>query len=416
LQKDAIYLTYQKVVITGLGAVTPIGLNIEEFWQGLAEGRNGIAPITAFDATKYPVKLAGEVKGFKPEDFMPLKRVDRTSRPTHFAVAATRMAIESAKLDLNQEKRERAGTIIATGGMPALLGDQGDILKARGPGRIDPLLASKVGPNMVGVQVGMEFGLRGPNSTLNSACASGSDSLGTALSHIRLGHADVMIAGGSDATVTPITYASTSILGALSKNPDPESACRPFDFNRNGFVFGEGSGMVVLESYDHARQRGAPILAELAGAGWSFDAYNETAPFADVEAVAMNMALQDAGVSTDEVDYINAHGTSTQLNDSTETKAVKLVFGPRAYKIPMSSNKSMVGHLACAAGSVEAIATVLTILRGIIPPTIHYQTPDPACDLDYVPNQARSQEVNVCLSNSFGLGGQNCCLIIKRMV
>jgi 3-oxoacyl-[acyl-carrier-protein] synthase II len=272
-----------------------------------------------------------------------------------------------------------------------------------------------VGPNMVGVQVGMAFGLRGPNSTLNSACASGSDSLGIALAHIRLGHADVMVAGGSDVTVTPIAIASTSILGALSKNPDPETACRPFDSNRNGFIFGDGAGMLVLESYEHAQQRGATILAELAGAGWSFDAYSDTAPFADVEMAAMKMALQDAQTSADEVDYINAHGTSTKLNDSTETKAVKMVFGERAYKIPISSNKSMIGHLATAAGSVEAVATVLTIMRGILPPTLHYQTPDPECDLDYVPNKARPQKVGVCLSNSFGMGGQNCCLIIKRM-
>jgi 3-oxoacyl-[acyl-carrier-protein] synthase II len=408
-------LSYEKVFITGLGAVTPIGLSTDEFWRGLAEGKNGVGPITAFDVSNYPVKVIAEVKGFSPEQYMPLKRVDRTSRPTHFAIAAVKMAIASAKLDLAQEKRERVGTIIATGGMPSLLGDQGDILKARGPNRIDPLLASKVGPNMVGVQVGMEFGLRGPNSTVNSACASGSDSLGIALNHIRMGHADVMIAGGSDATVTPITIASTGILGALSRNPDPNTACRPFDLNRNGFVFGEGAGMLVLESEEHARQRGALVLAELAGAGWSFDAYNDTAPYAEMEAVAMKMALQDAGVSPDEVDYINAHGTSTQLNDSTETKAVKMVFGQRAYQVPMSSNKSMIGHLATAAGSVEAVATVLTIIHGIIPATIHYQTPDPACDLDYVPNKARSQRVNVCLSNSFGMGGQNCCLIIKRV-
>ena len=408
-------MRYKKVFITGLGAVTPIGLTADEFWQGLAEGKNGVGPITAFDSSSYSVKVIAEVKGFNPEKYMPLKRVDRTSRPTHFAIAATKMAIESAGLDLTQERRERVGTIIATGGMPSLLGDQGDILKAKGPNRLDPLLASKVGPNMVGVQVGMEFGLRGPNSTINSACASGSDSLGLALNHIRMGNADVMIAGGSDATSTPITIASTAILGALSRNPDPNTACRPFDLNRNGFIFGEGAGMLVLESEEHVRQRGARALAELAGVGWSFDAYNDTAPYAEMESWAMQMALQDSGTSPDEVDYINAHGTSTQLNDSTETKAIKMVFGPRAYQIPVSSNKSMIGHLATAAGSVEAVATVLTIVHDMIPPTIHYQTPDPACDLDYVPNKARNQRVNVCLSNSFGLGGQNCCLIIKRV-
>ncbi len=409
------FLNYKRVVITGLGAVTPIGLNPGEFWQGLVEGKNGVTPISTFDTAKYAVKLAAEVKGFKPEEYIPPKRIDRTSRPTHFAIAAAKQAIESAKLDLNREKRERIGTVIATGGAPPMLVDQGEILKTRGPNRIDPLLASKVGSNMVGVQVGLEFGLRGPNSTVNSACASGSDSIGIALNHIRMGHADVMIAGGADATIAPITIAATGVVGALTKNPDPATACRPFDLNRSGFVFGEGAGMMVLESLEHAQERGATILAELAGAGWTFDAYNDTAPFADIQAVAMKMALQDAGVSPQEVDYINAHGTSTQLNDSTETRAIKMVFDGRSYKIPISSNKSMIGHLATAAGSVEAVASVLTILNGIIPPTINYQTPDPECDLDYVPNKARRQEVNVCLSNSFGLGGQNCCLVIKKM-
>jgi 3-oxoacyl-[acyl-carrier-protein] synthase II len=403
------------VVITGLGAITPIGLNTEEFWQGLAEGRNGIFPITAFDTARYAVKLAGEVKGFKPEDYMPLKRMDRTSRPIHFALAAAKMAVGSSRLELDREKKERIGVVIATTGMPSYLIDQADILINRGPNRIDPLLANKIGANMVGVQVGLEFGFRGPNTTLNSACASGSDSIGTAMNFIRLGHADVMIAGGADATVTPAAIAATGIVGALSRNPDPETACRPFDLERNGFVFGEGSGIMVIESLEHARERGAFILAELAGAGWAFDAYNETAPYDEMQAHAIRMALQDAETAPEEVDYINAHGTSTQLNDSTETSAVKMVFGRRAYHIPMSSNKSMIGHLATAAGSVEAVATVLTINRGLIPPTIHYHTPDPACDLDYVPNKARAQKVNVCLSNSFGLGGQDCCLIIKRM-
>jgi 3-oxoacyl-[acyl-carrier-protein] synthase II len=404
-----------RVVVTGLGAVTPIGLNVNEFWQGLIEGRNGVAPIAAFDASKYPIKIMAEVKGFSPEKYMPLKRVDRTSRVTHFALAAARMAIESAKLDLVLENKERIGAIVGSGGMPALLIDMADTFKNKGPNRIDPLIGSKISPHVVAVQIGMEFGLRGPNSTVNSACASGSDAIGIALDLIRAGRADVIIAGGTDATATPITIAAMNIVGALSRNPDPDMACRPFDLNRSGFVFGEGGGMLVLESYEHARERGAAILAEIAGAGWTFDAYNETAPYAEMQAQAMKIALQDAGVAPEEVDYINAHGTSTRLNDTTETKAVKIVFGQRAYKIPMSSNKSMIGHLASGAGAVEAIATVLTIMNGIIPPTIHYQTPDPECDLDYVPNKARRQGVKVALSNSFGLGGQNCCLIIKGM-
>jgi len=408
-------LSNRRVAITGLGAITPLGLTVEDYWDGLTKGRSGIGSITLFDASSYPVKVAAEVKGFEPTDYMHIKRVDRTARCTQFAIAAAKMAVESARLDMSREKPERVGVEIATSGMIALLAEQGEILKKRGPMRIDPLLISKIAASMVPAQVGLELGAKGPNSSLNSACASGSDALGTALNHLRLGHADVMICGGAETQVNPIGIALTGIVGALSRNPDPKTVCRPFDLNRDGFVFGEGAGIMVLETYEHARERGAPILAELAGAGWSFDAYSETAPDAEQQAVAMRMALKDADTSPEEVDYINAHGTSTKLNDAAETKALKIVFGERAYKIPISSNKSMIGHLACAAGAVEAIAAVMTIKNGIIPPTINCETPDPDCDLDYVPNKARHQAVNVCLSNSFGLGGQNCCLIIKRV-
>jgi len=408
-------LSSRRVVITGLGAITPLGLTVEDYWDGLTKGRSGIGPITLFDASSYPVKVAAEVRGFEPTDYMHIKRVDRTARCTQFAIAAARMAVESARLDMSREKPERVGVEIATSGMLTLLLDQGEILKKRGPMRIDPLLISKIAASMVPAQVGLEIGAKGPNSSLNSACASGSDALGTALNHLRLGHADVMIAGGAETQVNPIAIAVTGIVGALSRNPDSQTACRPFDLNRDGLVFGEGAGIMVLETYEHARERGAPILAELAGAGWSFDAYSETAPDAEQQAVAMRTALKDADTSPEEVDYINAHGTSTKLNDAAETKAIKIVCGERAYKIPISSNKSMIGHLACAAGAVEAVAAVMTIKNGIIPPTINYETPDPDCDLDYVPNKTRHQAVNVCLSNSFGLGGQNCCLIIKRV-
>jgi len=408
-------LLNRRVVITGLGAITPLGLTVEDYWDGLTRGKSGISLITSFDTSAYPVKVGAEVRGFEPTDYMHIKRADRTARCTQFAIAAARMAVESARLDMSREKPERVGVEIATSGMLTLLLDQGEILKKRGPMRIDPLLISKIAASMVPAQVGLEIGAKGPNSSLNSACASGSDALGTALNFLRLGHADVMISGGAEANVSPIAIAITGIVGALSRNPDPKTACRPFDLNRNGMVFGEGAGIMVLETYEHARERGAPILAELAGAGWSFDAYSETAPDAEQQAVAMRMALKDADTSPEEVDYINAHGTSTKLNDAAETKAIKIVYGERAYKIPTSSNKSMIGHLACAAGAVEAVAAVMTIKNGIIPPTINYQTPDPDCDLDYVPNKARHQAVNVCLSNSFGLGGQNCCLIIKRV-
>ena len=405
---------HNRVVITGLGAITPLGLTVTDYWQGLINGKSSIGPITLFDASAYPCKLAAEVKNFEPTDYMHIKRADRTERCTWFAIAATRMAIESAQVDMTKEKPEKVGVVIASTGMICMIADQGEVLKKRGPMRIDPLFISKIAPSMVTAQVGLEFGAKGPNTSLNSACASGSDALGTALNHLRLGHADVILAGGAEANISPIAVASTGRVGALSRETDPSKASRPFDLNRDGFVFGEGAGILILETYEHARERGAPILAELAGAGWSFDAYNETAPDAKTQAIAMSMALQDAGVSPQDIDYINAHGTSTKLNDTAETRAIKIVFTERAYKIPVSSNKSMIGHLACAAGSVEAVAAVMTIKEGIIPPTINYETPDPECDLDYVPNRARQQPVNVCLSNSFGMGGQNCSLVITR--
>ena len=413
--KKEVKVSERRVVITGLGAITPLGLTVEDYWQGLIKGENGIGPITLFDASSFPVKVAAEVKNFEPTEYMHIKRADRTARCSQLAIAAAKMALGSARLDMSREKPEKVGVVIASSGMMTLLTEQGEILKKRGPMRIDPLLISKIAASMVPAQVGLEIGAKGPNSSLNSACASGSDALGTALNFLRLGHAEVMIAGGAEANISPIAIAITGIVGALSRNPDPEKACRPFDLNRSGMVFGEGAALLVLETYEHARERGAPILAELAGAGWSFDAYSETAPDAETQVIAMRMALQDAGASPEEVDYVNAHGTGTKLNDIAETKATKLVFGERAYKIPISSNKSMVGHLACAAGAVEAVAAVMTIKHGIIPPTIHYETPDPDCDLDYVPNEARHQAVNVCLSNSFGMGGQNCSLVMKKL-
>jgi len=397
-----------------MGAVTPLGLTVNEFWQGLINGKSGAGPITLFDASAFPFKIVGEVKDFDATNYMDVKRVDRTSRCTHFAIAASKMAIESAQIDISREIPEKVGVIIATSGMIALLAEQGEIIKNKGPMRVDPLIINKISSNMVAAQVGLVFGAKGPNSTINSACASGSDALGTALNLMRLGHADVMIAGGSDANINPISIACIGRVGALTKETDPDKASRPFDLNRNGFVFSEGAGMLVLETYKHAIKRDAPILAELMGAGWSFDAYNDTAPDPEQQATAMKMAIKDAGVASDEIDCINAHGTSTKLNDAAESKAIKIVFGERAYRIPASSNKSMIGHLACAAGAVEAVASVMSIKDGIIPPTIHYETPDPECDLDYVPNKTRYQQVSTVLSNSFGMGGQNCSIVLRK--
>jgi 3-oxoacyl-[acyl-carrier-protein] synthase II len=396
-----------------MGAVTPLGLNADEYWQGLVQGKCGIGPITLFDASLYSTKIAAEVKNFDPAKFMPLKRVDRTSRCTQFAIAASRMAVESAGLDMARENADRVGVIIATTGMIALAIDQGEVINNR-PKRIDPLFITKVGQSLVPAQVGLELGARGINTTVNCACASGNDALGAALSYLRSGYADVIIAGGSEMGVNKMALASCGRVGAISRQTDPLRASRPFDLNRDGFVLGEGAGLLVLETLEHATERGASILAELSGAGWSFDAFNETAPCAEQQAVAIKNALRNAAVSPDQIDYINAHGTGTKLNDSVETSSIKMVLGDKASQVPISSNKSMIGHLAAAAGAVEAIAAVLTIQHGIIPPTIGYETPDPECDLDYVPNTARDKKVDVCLSNAFGMGGQNCCLVLKK--
>ncbi len=402
------------VVVTGMGTINPLGLNVEEFWQGLAAGKSGIAPITHFDATNFRVKVDAEVKGFDPTKYMDLKVVDRTPRAVQFAITAAREAIASAKLDMTRENPERVGVDIAAMVEGDYVVKQCNLINERGPRRADPLFVAKSSPSGASMGVGMLLGAKGPNSSVNSLCASGTDAIGTALNFIRLGYADVMVAGGADSSLTPFGMAGIDILGALSRQPDPLKASRPFDANRDGFVYGEGAGLVILESYEHAKKRGAPILAEVAGAGWSFDAFDQTAPAPEAEAYAMKTALQNAGIKPEEVDYINAHGTSTKLNDACETKAIKMVFGDNAYKIPISSTKSMIGHIIVAAGAIETIAAILIMNSGIIHPTINYETPDPECDLDYVPNMARPAQVNVCLSNSFGLGGENCCLVLKH--
>ena len=405
-----------RVVVTGMGTVNPLALNVKEYWEGLVAGKSGIGVITHFDSSNFRVKVDAEVRGFDATKYMDLKVVDRTSRTIQFAIAATKEAIQSASLDMAKEDSERVGVTIST------MTEQGYVVwgweqyKKTGPRRgADPLFINKSTASAASMQVGMMLGAKGPNNAVNSLCASGTDSVGTAANFIRLGYADVMIAGGSDASLEPVGMAGIDILGALTHEPDPAKACRPFDLNRNGFVYGEGAGLLVLESYEHAKKRGAPILAELAGAGWSFDAHDATAPAPESEAHAMRTALQYARVKIEEVDYVNAHGTSTKLNDVTETKAIKLVLGEHAYKIPISTTKSMIGHCITAAGTIETIAAILIMNKGIIHPTINYETPDPDCDLDYVPNVARPAQVNVCMKNSFGLGGENCCLVLKRI-
>ena len=404
-----------RVVVTGMGTINPLGLSVDEFWQGLVTGKTGFGLITRFDTTNFRVKVSAEVKDFDPTRYMDLKVVDRTSRTIQFAIAVAREAIPSAGLDMTREDAERVGVIISTMTEQGYVVRGWDTYQKVGPRRADPLFITKSTPSAASMQVGMMLGAKGPNSAVNSLCASGTDAIGTAANFIRLGYADVMIAGASDASLEPVSIAGLDVLGAVTREPDPSKASRPFDLNRNGFVYGEGAGLIVLESYEHARRRGAHILAEIGGAGWSFDAHDATAPAPESEAYAMRTALQHAGVKIEDVDYINAHGTSTKLNDACETKAIKMVFREHAYKIPISSTKSMIGHIITAAGVVETIAAISVINKGIIHPTVNYETPDPDCDLDYVPNVARKAQVNVCLKNSFGLGGENCCLVLKRV-
>ena len=403
-----------KTVITGMGTINPLGLNLEEFWSGLVAGKSRIGLITRFDTSKFYVKIAAEVNGFDPTKYMELKTMDRNPRATQFAIAAAKEAVDLAKLDMSQEIPERVGVSIGCMVETDYVIRQSQLIDERGPRRADPLFITKSSPSAASMQVGMMLSAKGPNSSVNSLCAAGSDAIGTAVNFIRLGYADVMIAGGADSSLSPVSMAGLDMVGALCRESDPAKACRPFDLNRSGFVHGEGAGVVIVESYEHAKRRGVPIIAEAAGVGWSFDAYDQTAPAPEAQAYAIKVAMENAAVKPEEVDYINAHGTSTKLNDACETKAIKIVFGNHAYKIPISSTKSMIGHTITAAGAIEAIASILIMNNGIIHPTINYETPDPDCDLDYVPNIAREEQVNICLKNSFGLGGENCCLVLRH--
>ena len=407
---------YPRVVVTGIGMVTPVGLDVPSSWSALLAGKSGTGPVTQFDASDCDVQVAAEVKDFVPEDLMDRRTARRSGRHTQMGVVAAAEAVKSANLVIDDNNRDSIGVIIASSGALQLIGEQELVAESRGLGRVDPLTVPRVGQYSTAVRVGRLMEVRGPNSSVNSACASGGDAIGQALNMLRLGHADCMVAGGAEAMIGRVVVSSLAGLGALAKtwNHKPEQASRPFDANRSGFVLGEGSGLLVLETEEFALRRGAPIICELAGAAWSFDATDDTAPDVDGQALAMQRALKDADLTMDDVNYINAHGTSTQLNDKTETAAIKKVFGERAYGIAISSTKSMTGHLAAAAGAIEAAIGVLTIRDQTIAPTINYETPDPNCDLDYVPLTSRKAEVNVVLSNAFGLGGQNTCLVLKR--
>ena len=408
----------RRVVITGIGAVTPVGIGKDAFWNALIEGKSGVGPITRFDVSEYTTKISGEVSDFVVTDFMEKKEAKRMDRSTQYAVAASKMAIEDAKLDLEAEDRERIGVIIGTGigGMEALY-EQYKVLFAKGPSRISPFLVPMMIGNMASGMTSIRFGLQGPSSCVVTACATGTNSIGDAARAIKYGDADVMVAGGTEAPISPAALAGFGSMKALStRNDEPQLASRPFDKDRDGFVMGEGAGVVILESLDHALARGAHIYAELAGYAYNSDAYHITAPAPGgvMAAKAMRQALKDAGIEPSEVDYINAHGTSTGLNDKNETMAIKEVFGDHAYKLAVSSIKSMTGHLLGAAGGVECIAAALSIDQGIIPPTINYTTPDEGLDLNYVPNVAEKREVRVALSNSLCFGGHNATLALKK--
>jgi 3-oxoacyl-[acyl-carrier-protein] synthase II len=396
--------------------VTPLGLDVPSSWKGLLEGKSGTNRITQFDPTDFEVQVSAEVKGFVAEDLMDRRTARRSGRHTQMAVVAANEAVESANLTIDESNRDSIGVLIASSGALFNIGEQEKVIDERGPSRVDPLTVPKVGQYSPAVRVGRLLEVRGPNSSVNSACASGGDAIGGAYNLMRLGQAECMLAGGAEAMISRVLISSLGGLGALAKtwNAEPLRASRPFDLKRSGFVLGEGAAILVLETEEFARRRGARILCELAGVGWSFDATDDTAPDVDGQALAMQRALRNAGMTMDDVDYINAHGTSTQLNDKTETAAIKKVFGERAYGIPISSTKSMTGHLAAAAGAVEAAVGVLTLRDQIIAPTINYENPDPECDLDYVPLTARKAKVDVVLSNSFGLGGENTCLVLKR--
>ncbi|SHR45135.1 3-oxoacyl-ACP synthase [Mycobacteroides abscessus subsp. abscessus] len=409
-------MTKKRVVVTGVGAVTPVGNNVETAWNNVLAGVSGVGPLTRLNADEYPAKVAAEVKDFQVEDFIDKKDARKMDRFTHYAVAAAKMAVEDSGLEINDSNSHNIGVWIGSGiGGMETFESQYETFLSRGYRRVSPFFVPMMIPDMATGQVSITLGARGFNSCTVTACATGTNSIGDAFKVIQRGDAIAMVTGGAEAPITKMSVAGFCANTALSTNPDPSKASRPFDQNRDGFVIGEGAGIIVLEELEHALARGAKIYAEIVGYGATGDAYHITAPAPGGEggARAMKMAINDAGLNVNEVDYVNAHGTSTDYNDRFETLALKEVFGEHAYKLAVSSTKSMTGHLLGAAGGVEAIFSVLAIKEGMIPPTINYETPDPECDLDYVPNEARKQEVQVAMSNSLGFGGHNATIVFK---
>ena len=407
----------RRVVVTGLGMVTPLGTGVEKNWEAVCAGRGGIRRIEKFDPSPFPCQIAGEVPDFRSEDYMDKQQVRRFDIFVHYAVASARMAMEDSGFSITKENADRVGCLTGSGlGGLSMLERYHQVLLEKGPKRISPFFIPGIIANMAPGQIAIEYGARGPNLSIETACAASTHAVGESFRLIREGIADAMITGGSEAVVTPLALGGFCSMKALSvRNDEPERASRPFDLDRDGFIMGEGAGILLLESLDSALARGARIYAEVTGYGLSGDAYHVSAP--DPEGVGaincMKMALRDAGLRPEQIDYINAHGTSTKLNDDSETRAIKAVFGDHADRLPVSSTKSMTGHLLGGAGGVEAIYTVLTIKNGVIPPTINYETPDPDCDLDYVPNTARHAKVGSALSNSFGFGGTNGTLLLQ---
>ena len=414
------YYKTRRVVITGLGAVTPIGIGIEAFWNSLKEGKSGIGLTTCFDSSSFSCKVAGEVKDFDPTDYMDPLSAKKMDRFAHFAVVSSQMAIKDAGLKIDETNAYKIGIIIgsAMGGIP-LAENQHTIFLEKGLKRVSPYLNSSLFPGAAASQVSIALGIKGFGNTIAGACSAGTDSIGYAYHCIKNGITDVCLVGGSEAPIAPLTMGSFCVINALSTlNTPPEKASRPFDATRNGFVLSEGAGIMVMEELSNASKRDAYIYGEVMGYYTTFDAYHMVQPAPDAEpgTICVKQALNEAGVPPEEIDYINAHGTSTPLNDKNETKIIKNVFGERAYKIAISANKSMTGHSLGAAGSIEAIASLLTLKHQFIPPTINYETPDPECDLDYIPNHGREAEVHTILSNSYGFGGKNSAIIFRSFI